>query len=57
MSIAPKTRRQILRDSYLGLGSLALTSMLQGATAHHKSKAKNCIFLFLEGQGLSEPRP
>ena len=52
-----KTRRQILRDSYLGLGSLALTSMLQGSTAHHKSKAKNCIFLFLEGQDLSEPRP
>jgi hypothetical protein len=47
------TRRKLLNDAYLGLGGLALSSLLQGATAHHKAKAKNCIFLFLEG-GVSQ---
>ena len=44
-----KSRRQFLSNAYLGLGGLAFSSLLQGAAAHHKSKAKSCIFLFLEG--------
>jgi hypothetical protein len=61
-----KTRRQILLDSYLGLGSIALADLLapppaQAATddpllprpTHHPVKAKRCIFLFMEG-GVSQ---
>ncbi|MFO0282690.1 MAG: DUF1501 domain-containing protein [Acidobacteriota bacterium] len=61
-----KTRRQILLDSYLGLGSIALADLLapppaQAAAAdpllprptHHPVKAKRCIFLFMEG-GVSQ---
>src|SRR6476619_7223929 len=61
------TRRRFLFDSYLGLGSLALFDLLgaeasQAAVAvdplspkpqHHPAKAKNCIFLFMEG-GVSQ---
>ena len=62
------TRRQILLDSYLGLGGLALLDMLAADTAkaseapanpmapkppHIPSKAKSCIFLFMEG-GVSQ---
>jgi hypothetical protein len=47
-----RTRRQLLFDAYLGLGGLAFSSLLQAAP-HHKSKAKNCIFLFMEG-GVSQ---
>ncbi len=63
------TRRQFLFDSYLGLGSLALFDLLgaeasQAAVSaaanplsprpqHHAAKAKNCIFLFMEG-GVSQ---
>jgi hypothetical protein len=59
------TRRQFLFDSYLGLGSLALfdllgaeasqadasvaTNPLSPRPQHHQTKAKNCIFLFMEG--------
>jgi len=56
-----KTRRDMLLDSYLGLGGLALADMLApsalAASAdplapkpqHHFAKAKRCIFLFMEG--------
>ncbi len=61
-----RSRRQMLLDSYLGLGALALTDLLTppaGAAApsdpllprpiHHPVKAKRCIFLFMEG-GVSQ---
>ena len=63
------TRRQFLFDSYLGLGSLALLDLLSAEAIradasvatnplsprpqHHPAKAKNCIFLFMEG-GVSQ---
>lgn len=56
------TRRQLLFDSYLGLGGLALCDLLPAATVadplapkpqHHPAKAKSCIFLFMEG-GVSQ---
>jgi Protein of unknown function (DUF1501) len=61
------TRRQLLFDSYIGLGGLALADLLAAdSTAvagsgapmaakppHHPSKAKSCIFLFMEG-GVSQ---
>src|SRR6476659_1789419 len=61
------TRRKLLFDSYLGLGGLALLDMLAADSAranepsnpmaprppHHPAKAKNCIFLFMEG-GVSQ---
>src|SRR5690242_7682616 len=64
-----KTRRELLTQSYLGLGALPLFHLLasdakasSGAVVsdplapkppHHKAKAKNCIFLFMEG-GVSQ---
>lgn len=48
-----RTRRQMLFDSYLGLGGLALSGILAQAKQHHPAKAKNCIFLFFEG-GVSQ---
>src|SRR3954465_6904088 len=64
-----KTRRELLTQSYLGLGALPLFHLLaadakaSSAAAvpdplapkppHHKAKAKNCIFLFMEG-GVSQ---
>ncbi len=62
------TRRQMLLDSYLGLGGLALLDMLAADSAkaseapvnpmapkppHLPCKAKSCIFLFMEG-GVSQ---
>jgi hypothetical protein len=63
------TRRQLLFDSYLGLGGLALIDLLAADHAqaaglpaasplspkaqHHPAKAKSCIFLFMEG-GVSQ---
>src|SRR5260370_18295459 len=55
------TRRKLLFDSYLGLGGLALMDLLAADSAqasterapHHPCKAKNCIFLFMEG-GVSQ---
>jgi hypothetical protein len=62
------TRREMLFQSYLGLGSIALADLLaapasgaSGETAnplapkppHHRVKAKSCIFLFMEG-GVSQ---
>ena len=57
------TRRQLLCDSYLGLGALALVDLLAPERAeafaatdplgpkpqHRGAKAKSCIFLFMEG--------
>jgi len=61
-----KTRRDLLLDSYLGLTALPLLHLLRNdaraATIadplapkpqHHNAKAKNCIFLFMEG-GVSQ---
>ena len=61
------TRRELLFESYLGLGGLALLPLLAtGASAaatnerplavrpqHRPAKAKSCIFLFMEG-GVSQ---
>jgi hypothetical protein len=63
------TRRQFLFDSYLGLGSLALFDLLRAEASqadasvstnplsprpqHHPARARNCIFLFMEG-GVSQ---
>ena len=61
------SRRGFLTESYLGLGGLALASMLAEDDAsaaslenplavkpgHHRAKAKSCIFLFMEG-GVSQ---
>jgi len=64
----PLSRRRFLTESYLGLGGLALVDMLAADAAsaapklenplavkqpHHPAKAKNCIFLFMEG-GVSQ---
>lgn len=47
------TRRDLLRHTGLGLGSLALASLLQESTAqaatHHPAKAKSIILLFQSG--------
>ncbi|HYI94867.1 MAG TPA: DUF1501 domain-containing protein [Bryobacteraceae bacterium] len=62
-----KTRRDFLCQSYLGLGALPLFQMLGNAAPatsgasnplvpkpqHRPAKAKNCIFLFMEG-GVSQ---
>ena len=56
------TRRELLFDSYLGLGGLSLAGLLQAEESsdplapkkpHLAGKAKNCIFLFMEG-GVSQ---
>ena len=55
------TRRTLLRESALGFGSLALTSLLledgyasdqrvlEDSLAHHAPTAKSVIFLFMSG--------
>lgn len=52
------TRRNMLFNSYLGLGSIALADLLPAnplapKPVHHPVKAKSCIFLFMEG-GVSQ---
>jgi len=42
-------RREALFGLGAGLGSVAFSSMLQGATTHHEARAKRCIFLMMEG--------
>lgn len=54
-------RRDFLTGSYIGLGGLALSSLLQSETGnpmlpklqHFPARAKRCIFLFMEG-GVSQ---
>ncbi len=42
-------RREFLYHSGMGLGSIALSSLLANAAPHHAAKAKHCIFLLMEG--------
>jgi hypothetical protein len=50
-----QTRRDMLKNSALGFGSLALTSMLQAENPlaakrpHFRPRAKRVIFLFMKG--------
>src|SRR5262249_59465780 len=48
-----RSRRQFIFGSSAGLGSIALTALLQQdrlrAGTHHPAKAKACIFLTMEG--------
>jgi len=49
---ARPSRRELLFHSGMGLGSVALSSLLAAETAkgpHHAAKAKHCIFLLMEG--------
>jgi hypothetical protein len=55
---ASLSRRDLLFGSGMGLGSIALTAMMAGEARagtlaakpqHHPAKAKNCIFLLMEG--------
>ena len=49
---ARPSRRELLFGSGMGLGSIALSTLLAeraGATTHHSAKAKHCIFLLMEG--------
>jgi hypothetical protein len=43
------TRREFLFNGSMGLGTVALSAMLNGEPAHHAVKAKHCIFLLMEG--------
>jgi hypothetical protein len=66
----PLTRRQMLRTSALGFGSLALAGLMaegqsfayaSGSETHHRPRAKNVIFCFMDG-GVShvdsfDPKP
>ena len=48
----PISRRQVLQQSALGFGFLALADLLKAAGApkpHHEAKAKRVIFLFMKG--------
>jgi hypothetical protein len=59
MLTASPTRRELLFNAGMGLGTVALTAMLTEQaraasalaprTPHHSAKAKNCIFLLMEG--------
>ncbi len=54
---ATPSRRELLYHSGMGLGAVALSALLHGERAgvlapkrgHHPVKAKNCIFLLMEG--------
>ena len=50
-AIVKPTRREALYGLGAGLGAVALTSFVQGEdrTPHHAARAKNCIFLMMEG--------
>ncbi len=54
-------RRHFLNTAGLGLGGMALSDLLLGAEPHFKPKAKNVIFLFMEGapsqMDLFDPKP
>ncbi|TWU46721.1 DUF1501 domain-containing protein [Rubripirellula reticaptiva] len=52
IALATPTRREAIFGLGAGLGSVALSSILQGAApigVHHPAKAKRCIFLMMEG--------
>jgi uncharacterized protein (DUF1501 family) len=49
MRIATPSRRELLFGGGMGLGSVALSAMMAAQGPHHKAKAKNCIFLLMEG--------
>ena len=52
VAFASPTRREALFGLGAGLGSVALTSILQAEESsglHHPAKAKRCIFLMMEG--------
>jgi len=64
-----RTRREFIRDSFCGFGSIALAAMLHQQQAragvfnplatrasHHAAKAKAVIFLFMAG-GPSQLHP
>jgi hypothetical protein len=67
---APLSRRDMLRSAALGFGSLALAGMMaddksvanaSGSLTHHRPRAKNVIFCFMDG-GVShvdsfDPKP
>lgn len=62
-ALRPMSRRQMLREASLGFGSIALTALLAekswaGSTgtirdavnpSHHRPKARNVIFLYMDG--------
>ncbi|MFT5413579.1 MAG: hypothetical protein ACI9NC_006334 [Verrucomicrobiales bacterium] len=47
------TRRHLLQQASLGFGGLALSSLFGERQPHHPARAKNVIFLFMEG-GVSQ---
>ncbi|MBI2684712.1 MAG: DUF1501 domain-containing protein [Acidobacteria bacterium] len=49
MRIATPSRRDLLFGGGMGLGSIALSAMMSAQGPHHKARAKNCIFLLMEG--------
>ena len=49
MRIATPSRRELLFGGGMGLGSVALSAMMATRGPHHKARAKNCIFLLMEG--------
>src|SRR5882724_1858568 len=52
MPLVEQTRRHFFRDCAMGIGSIALTSLLRGETVagtHFPAKAKRVIFLFMAG--------
>ena len=66
-SLGTRTRRELLQHSGLGLGSVALSSLLaddgnaMSKKGHHRPRAKNVIFLHFVGApsqlDLFEPKP
>jgi hypothetical protein len=65
MTVEALTRRDVLRRTSMGFGALALSDLLlrergeaaedtsQGKTPHHKPRARNVIFLYMDG-GISQ---
>ncbi len=49
MRIAVPSRRDLIFGGGMGLGSVALSAMMAAQGPHHPAKAKNCIFLLMEG--------
>lgn len=49
MRIAMPSRRDLIFGGGMGLGSVALSAMMAPQGPHHQAKAKNCIFLLMEG--------